>query len=55
MSTYDELKARIQKETSIEQLEQSRFFINMADHLDDSDYMLLHLIDDRIKELREGV
>lgn len=52
-SLYDELKARIQKETSIEELEREEFFINMADHLDDVDYMLLHLINERIRELKK--
>lgn len=55
MSMYDEMKASVQKENSIEELERRRFFINMADHFEDSDYMLIHLIDDRIKELKEAM
>lgn len=52
MSMYDEIKASVQKENDIKELEKRQFFIMMADHLDDSDYMALHLIDERIKELK---
>ena len=55
MSMYDEIKASVQKENDIKALEKRRFFIMMADHFEDSDYMTLHLINERIKELKEAM
>ncbi len=49
---YDEMKASVQNENDIEKLEKRQFLIMMADHLENSDYTLLHLIDERIKELK---